>query len=106
MYKGFQTRTVNQIINRLKVNSCVTELMCLILNEVLIHAGKRISFCTIKLYYHDPFSNIGEEVDFTDKLDMKLSDKYYNFNNFKGERVEKKKKKKKKSNIRRLKTIK
>ena len=106
MYKGFQIRKVNQIIYRLKINLFVTELLCLILNELLIHAGKRISFCAIKLYYHDPFSNIGDEVDFTDKLNMKLSDKYFNFNNFKGERIEKNKKNKKKSIIRRLNTIK
>ena len=94
-YKGFQTRTINQIINRLKVNLCVTELCCLILKEVYIHAKIRISFCIIKLYYHDPFANIDDEVDFSDKLYMKLSDKYYNFNNFKGERIERYKKIKK-----------
>ena len=37
VYRGFQTRIVNQTINRLKVNLCVTELTCLILREVLIH---------------------------------------------------------------------
>ena len=82
-YKGFQARNVNQIINRLKINLCVTELNCLILNNVFKHACKRISFYTLKLYYHDPFAHIENEVDFTDKLSMRLSNKYYNFNNLK-----------------------
>ena len=83
IYKGFRTRSVNQIINRLKINLCVTELNCLILNEVFKHACIRIGFYTLKLYYHDPFTHIENEIDFSDRLSMKLSDKYYNFNNFK-----------------------
>ena len=82
MYRGFQIRKVNQIINRLKVNLCVTELTCLIFKEVFIHARRRITFNILKLYYHEPFSNIDDEVNFNDKLSMKLSDIYYNFNNF------------------------
>ena len=82
MYRGFQIRKVNQIINRLKVNLCVTELTCLIFNEVFIHAKRRITFNILKLYYHEPFSNIDDEVNFNDKLSIKLSDIYYNFNNF------------------------
>lgn len=82
-YRGFQTRIVNQTINRLKVNLCVTELTCLILREVLIHSRRRITFYLLKLYYHDPFANIGDKVDFNDKINTKLSDKYYNINNFK-----------------------
>ena len=67
MYRGFQIRKVNQIINRLKVNLCVTELTCLIFNEVFIHAKRRITFNILKLYYHEPFSNIDDEVNFKDE---------------------------------------
>ena len=84
IFKGFQTRKINQIINRLKYNLCVTELTCLILNEVFIHAKKRLTFYSLKLYYHEAFTKIDSEVNFTDKIAMKLSDKYYNFNNFHG----------------------
>ena len=56
MYKGFQTRNINQIINRLKINLCITELYCLILNETFNHATRRISFLILKLYYHEPFN--------------------------------------------------
>ena len=83
MYKAFQARVVNQILNRKKVNLCVTELFCLLLSENYNHAVVRIAFALIKLYYHEPFCNIDDEVDFSDKLYMKLSDKYYNFNNIK-----------------------
>ena len=91
MYKGFQTRIVNQTINRLKVNLCVTELNCLILNEVYIHAKKRIAFSIIRLYYHEPFCKIDDEVNFSDRLSIKLSDKYYNLNNCKEKNSGKKK---------------
>ena len=82
MYKGFQIKDVNQTVTRLKINLCVTELLCLILNNVFKHARKRITFYMFKTYYHDPFTHIFTEVNFTDKLAMKLSDTYYNFNNF------------------------
>ena len=83
MYKGFQARVVNQIINRKRVNLCVTECFCLLLYETTKHAVVRIAFELIKLFYHEPFCNIEEEVDFSDKLYMKLSDKYYNLNQIK-----------------------
>jgi len=35
----------------------------------------------LKLYYHEPFCNIEDEVDFSDRLYMKLCGKYYDFNN-------------------------
>ena len=82
MYKGFQIKDVNHTVTRLKINLCVTELLCLILNNVFKHARRRITFYMFKTYYHDPFTHIFTEVNFTDKLAMKLSDTYYNFNNF------------------------
>ena len=82
IYKAYRVADVNQNITRLKINSCVTELLCLILNHVFRHARRRIIFYMFKNYYHDPFTNIFTEVNFSDKLAMKLSDTYYNFNNF------------------------
>ena len=82
IYKAYQVKDVIQKVNRLKINLCVTELFCLIFNHVFKHAKKRVTFYMFKTYYHDPFTNIFNEVDFSDKLMMKLSDTYYNFNNF------------------------
>ena len=79
------------MVNRLRINLCVTELFCLITNEVCIHAERRIAFYFVKLYYHDPFSHIENEVDFNDRLAMKLADKYYNFNNFNEKKYKKRK---------------
>ena len=84
MYKGYHVNEVNHTITRLRINLCVTELVCLILNNIFKHARKRITFYMFKTYYHDPFTNIFKEVNFSDKLAMKLSDSYYNFNNFFG----------------------
>ena len=82
MFKAYEVKDVNQTVTRLKINLCVTELFCLIFNHVFKHARRRITFYMFKNYYHDPFTNIFNEVDFSDKLAMKLSDTYYNFNNF------------------------
>ena len=79
MYKGFSTRIINQTLNRLKVNSCAIELFCLILSRNFTLARKRISFLLLKLYYLDPFNKIDNEVDFNDRLSIKLSNKYYTF---------------------------
>ena len=79
IYKGYQIKKIYQLVDRLKINSCVTELLCLILSKVYIHAKKRISFGIIKTYYHEPFSNISEEMDFKDKIAIKLPERYYNF---------------------------
>ena len=82
MFKAYKVKDINQIVTRLKINLCVTELFCLIFNHIFKHARRRITFYMFKNYYHDPFTHIFNEVDFTDKLAMKLSDTYYNFNNF------------------------
>ena len=55
------------------------ELLCLIFYKVFIHARKRISFNSLKFLYHQPFTNICNEIDFKDKLEKKLPEKYYNF---------------------------
>ena len=82
MFKSYHVKDVDQTVTRLKINLCVTELFCLIFSRVFRHARRRITFYIFKNYYHDPFTHIFTEVDFSDKLAMKLSDKYYNFNNF------------------------
>jgi len=79
IYRGYQNKKIYQLVDRLKINSCVTELLCLIFCRVYIHAKKRISFGILKTYYHVPFSNICEEMDFKDKIAIRLPDRYYNF---------------------------
>ena len=81
VFKGYQIKEIYQTVTRLKIKTCITELLCLILSRIYIHAKKRISFSILKTYFHVPFSNISKEIDFKDKIAMKLSDRYYNFNN-------------------------
>lgn len=90
IYKGFRTRDINQVINRLRINLCAVELFCLILSQIFDFASKRLSFYVIKLYYFDPFSLVANEVDFLDKINMRLADKYYSFNNFRITKVKQK----------------
>jgi hypothetical protein len=82
MFKAYLVKNIEQKVTRLKINLCVTELFCLIFNHIFRHARRRITFYYFKNYYHDPFTHIFTEVNFSDKLSMKLSDNYYNFNNF------------------------
>ena len=82
IFRRYRLRKIHFIITRLRINQCVTETLCLIFNNVFKHARRRITFYMLKTYYHDPFTKICNEVGFTDKIDMKLSDKYYNINNF------------------------
>jgi len=81
IFKGYHVKEVHQTVNRLRINSCLNELLCLISGKVYIHAKKRITFNLLKTYYHEPFIDICEEVGFKDKIAIKLSDRYYNFKN-------------------------
>ena len=81
IFKGYHVKEIHQTLNRLRINSCLNELLCLILGNVYIHAKKRITFNMLKTYYHEPFIDICEEVGFKDKIAIKLSDRYYNFKN-------------------------
>lgn len=80
IFKGFSNRKVNQIINRLKSNLCCVESFCLLLSDDFNLAAKRLSFNLIKLYYFEPFNKIDNEINFNDRLNMKLPNKFYNFN--------------------------
>ena len=81
IFKGYHVKEIHQTLNRLRINSCLNELLCLISGKVYIHAKKRITFNILKTYYHEPFIDICEEVGFQDKIAIKLSDRYYNFKN-------------------------
>ena len=81
IFKGYHVKEIHQTLNRLRINSCLNELLCLISGKVYIHAKKRITFNMLKTYYHEPFIDICEEVGFQDKIAIKLSDRYYNFKN-------------------------
>jgi len=79
-FRGYLAKGVTQVVNRIKIKVCSVEVFCLLLCIVLRHARRRIIYLTLKTYYHTPFTEINNEVNFTDKIMMKLSDKYYNFN--------------------------
>ncbi len=81
IFKGYHVKEIHQTLNRLRINSCLNELLCLISGKVYIHAKKRITFNILKTYYHEPFIDICEEVGFQDKIAIKLADRYYNFKN-------------------------
>ena len=79
-FRSYLAKDVIQVVNRKKISLCSIEVFCLLLCIVLRHARRRIIYFTLKTLYHTPFTEICDEVNFTDKVTMKLSDKYYNFN--------------------------
>ena len=82
VYRGFAIRSINQIINRKKINLCLIEVFCLLLNRTVNNYLIKEAFEIIKLYYHEPFCNIKEEMDITDKISIKYNKRYYIFRSF------------------------
>lgn len=82
VYRSFVIRRINQILNRKKINLCLIEVFCLLLNRAVNNYLKKEAFEIIKLYYHEPFCDIKEEMDFTDKINIKYNNRHYIFRSF------------------------
>ena len=82
VYRSFVTRKINQILNRKKINLCLIEVFCLLLNKAVNNCLKKGAFEIIKLYYYEPFCGIKEEMDFTDKINIKYNNRKYLFRSF------------------------
>ena len=53
VYRSFVIRRINQILNRKKINLCLIEVFCLLLNRAVNNYLKKEAFEIIKLYYHE-----------------------------------------------------
>ena len=82
VYRGFVIRKINQILIRKKINTCLIEVFCLLLNRAVNNYLKREYFEIIKLYYHEPFCNIKEEMDIGDKINIRYNNGHYIFRSF------------------------
>lgn len=78
MYKGYASRVVNKNTLRMKIRMCLVETFCLICRKNYFVGLKRVTFARLKALYHDPFIGINNEMDLSDKLQVKLANKYYN----------------------------
>jgi len=76
-YKGFSKREVDQSIHRMRIRQCILESMCLMIEQFLDRAYKKLLFQRLVRRYHTPF-HFENEVYFKDKIEFKLPDKYYN----------------------------
>ena len=76
-YKGFSKREVDQSIHRMRIRQCILESMCLMIQQFLDRAYKKLLFQRLVRRYHTPF-HFENEVYFKDKIEFKLPDKYYN----------------------------
>ena len=65
----------------MKLHTCCVELFCLLLNKIFNNAKLRVYFENLKIYYHCPFI-ISKEVCFEDKIEKRMADKFYNFEQF------------------------
>ena len=79
-YKGFSKREVDQSIHRMRIRQCILESMCLMIQQFLDRAYKKLLFQRLVRRYHTPF-HFENEVYFKDKIEFKLPDKYYNMVN-------------------------
>ena len=79
-YKGFSKREVDQSIHRMRIRQCILESMCLMIEQFLDRAYKKLLFQRLVRRYHTPF-HFENEVYFKDKIEFKLPDKYYNMVN-------------------------
>ena len=79
--KGYIIRECERTVDRLKVRNCLLEIMLLLTGKAYDHAVKKIAFMKLQKEFHDPFNNINDELQFEDKLQFKLPNRYYNFSN-------------------------
>ena len=80
--KGIYIRECERTVDRLKVRDSLLEILLLLIGKAYDHAIKKITFKKLQKEFHDPFNNINDELKFEDKLQFKLPNRYYNFNNF------------------------
>ena len=55
--------------------------MLLLTGKAYDKAMKKKVFTELKKEFHDPFNNINDELEFEDKLQFKLPNRFYNFSN-------------------------
>ena len=79
--KGIYIRDCERSVDRLKVSDAALEIMLLLTEKAYVHAVKKITFKKLQKEFHDPFNNINDELQFEDKLQFKLPNRYYNFSN-------------------------
>ena len=76
-YKGFSKREVDQSIHRMRIRQCIIESVCLLIEQALDRAYKKLLFQRLVRRFHTPF-HFENEVYFKDKIEFKLPNKYYN----------------------------
>ena len=80
-FKGLCIREIERTVDRLKVRDALLEIMLLLTGKAYDKAMKKKVFTELKKEYHDPFNNINDELEFEDKLQFKLPNRFYNFSN-------------------------
>ena len=77
--KGIYIREAERSVDRLKVKDALLEVMLLLTGKAYDNAIKKITFKKLQKEFHDPFNNINDELQFEDKLQFKLPNRFYNF---------------------------
>ena len=80
-FKGLCVREIERTVDRLKVRDALLEIMLLLTGKAYDKAMKKKVFTELKKEFHDPFNNINDELEFEDKLQFKLPNRFYNFSN-------------------------
>ena len=77
IFKGFIVRNINSNIDRLKLRQCLVELFCLLLYGNCVKARIRYNFYLLKKYYITAKLYAGEELNFMDRIKLKLPICFY-----------------------------
>ena len=80
-FKGIYYREVEKKVDRLKASDCVLETMLLLVGRAYDNAIRKKTLRQFKKEFLDPFNNIDDELEFEDKIQFKLPDRYYNISN-------------------------
>lgn len=78
-FRGFKERDINQKLDRLRLGECAAELFCLLIDNIFIKAAKRKTFQKLFLVDENPDSRcrVVNELEFKDKIKIKLIKNYY-----------------------------
>ena len=80
-FKGIFYREVEKKVDRLKASDCILETMLLLVGRAYDNAIRKKTLRQFKKEFLDPFNNIDDELEFEDKIQFKLPDRYYNISN-------------------------
>ena len=77
-FRGYKARNICKTADYLRAKACFCEIFCLLIVQIYFYYNKKKFFEIMKKEFHFPFSGIGKELSFNDKMNFNLISCYYN----------------------------